>query len=40
METQIELSCDLGYLAEGVRDELLERLDFESRMLRNLIKRL
>ena len=40
LETQIELSRDLGYLDEAKRDELLEQMDFESRMLRNLIKKL
>ena len=40
LETQIEVSCELGYLEKTVRDGLLEKLDHESRMLRNLIKRL
>jgi four helix bundle protein len=40
LETQIELSCDLGHLSRAVLDELLEQMDFESRMLRNLIKKL
>jgi four helix bundle protein len=40
LETQIELSYDLDYLTDRVREELLEQLDFESRMLRNLIKKL
>ncbi len=40
LETQVELSRDLGYVSDIVRDELLEQLDFESRMLRNLIKKL
>ena len=40
LETQIELACDLGYLDATGRDQLLEQMDFESRMLRNLIKRL
>ncbi|MGB2986113.1 MAG: four helix bundle protein [Phycisphaerae bacterium] len=40
LETQVELSCDLEYLDEAVQNELLEQLDFESRMLRNLIKKL
>ena len=40
LETQIELSCELGFLKEEAAAELLEKLDFESRMLRNLVKRL
>ena len=40
LETQVELSCDLACLAEPERTELLEKLDFEARMLRNLIKKL
>ena len=40
LETQIELSCELGFLKQDTTAELLERLDFESRMLRNLVKRL
>jgi four helix bundle protein len=40
LETQIELSCDLQFCAEGARDELLEQMDHESRMLRNLVKKL
>jgi four helix bundle protein len=40
LETQIEVSADLKHLDPGTRGELLEQLDFESRMLRNLIKKL
>jgi four helix bundle protein len=40
LETQVEVAHDLGYLSIGDRDKLLEKLDHESRMLRNLIKRL
>ena len=40
LETQIEVAHDLGFLSIGDRDEVLEQLDHESRMLRNLIKRL
>jgi four helix bundle protein len=40
LETQMELACDLGYLDATERDQLLEQMDFESRMLRNLIKKL
>ena len=39
LETQAELSRDLGYVDEVARDALLEQTDFESRMLRNLIKK-
>jgi four helix bundle protein len=40
IETQIEVSGDLRYIDDTARDELLEQIDFESRMLRNLIKKL
>ena len=40
LETQVELCCDLGYLDAGIRGQLLERLDHETRMLRNLLKRI
>ena len=40
LETEIEVSDDLGYVDRSTRDRLLEQLDHESRMLRNLIKRL
>ena len=40
LETQIELSADLRYVDSATHDEVLEQLDFESRMLRNLIKKL
>ena len=40
VETQLEISCELGYCNSGTRDKLLESLDHESRMLRNLIKKL
>ena len=40
LETQIDISSDLGYLKRETRERLLEQLDHESRMLRNLIKRL
>ena len=40
LETQIEIGSDLGYLSVDVRDQLLEKLDHEGRMLRSLIKRL
>ena len=40
LETQIEVSLLLGYITQDVRDKTTEKLDHESRMLRNLIKRL
>ena len=40
LETQIELGCELGFMKAETAAELLEKLDFESRMLRNLVKRL
>lgn len=40
LETQIELSFELGYLPQDAASEILEKLDFESRMLRNLVKKL
>ena len=40
LETQVELSCDLQYVSPKVRDNLIEKLDHETRMLRNLIKKL
>jgi four helix bundle protein len=40
LETQIEIACDLEYMMIDERNKLLEILDHESRMLRNLIKKL
>ena len=40
LETQIEIACDLEYMMIVDRNILLENLDHESRMLRNLIKKL
>ena len=40
LETQIEVSLLLEYIGQSVRDKTIEKLDHESRMLRNLIKRL
>jgi four helix bundle protein len=40
LETQIEIAKELEYLNEKVKAFLLEKLDHESRMLRNLIKKL
>ena len=40
LETQVEIACDLKFIGLEGRDCLLEKHDHESRMLRNLIKRL
>ena len=40
LETQLEVSGELKYCDVPARDRLLEKLDHESRMLRNLIKKL
>lgn len=40
LETQVEISCDLGYLDQKSRDLMIEQLNHETRMLRNLIKKL
>jgi len=39
LETQIEISRELEYIDEQRKTRLLEKLDHESRMLRNLIKK-
>ncbi len=40
LETHVEIAHDLGFITGTGRDNLLEQLDHESKMLRNLIKRL
>ena len=40
LETQIEIAKELEYINEKSKNILLEKLDHESRMLRNLIKKL
>ena len=40
LETQIEIAVELKYMNEQRKAFLLEKLDHESRMLRNLIKKL
>ena len=40
LETQIEASFLLQYINQTIKNEGIEKLDHESRMLRNLIKRL
>ena len=38
LETQVEISSDLGEVERNIRDLMIEKLDHETRMLRNLIK--
>jgi len=38
--TRIEIAFELCYIDEAVKNKLLEAIDHESRMLRNLIKKL
>ncbi len=40
LETQIEIAAELKYMDEKQKAFLLEKLDHESRMLTNLIKKL
>jgi len=40
LETQVEISGELKYIDDEEKGILLEKLDHESRMLRNLIKKL
>ncbi|HCU24677.1 MAG TPA: four helix bundle protein [Deltaproteobacteria bacterium] len=40
LETQVELSFQLKYLLEKLKLSLLEKLDHETGMIRNLIKKL
>ncbi len=40
LETQIEIAAELKYLAAEAKGVLLEKLDHETRMLRNLVKKL
>jgi four helix bundle protein len=40
LETHVEITTDLQYLERKDRDRLIEKLDHETRMLRNLIKKL
>ncbi len=40
LETQIEIAAEIKYIDEQKKTCLLEKLDHESRMLRNLIKKL
>lgn len=40
METQLEIASELGYVNVKQKQELLDKIDHESRMLTNLIKKL
>ncbi len=40
LETHVEIAHDLKFLTAAEMNDLLEQLDHESKMLRNLIKRL
>lgn len=40
LETQTEVAYELGLLKEDPKKEILEKIDHETRMLRNLIKKL
>ena len=40
LETQVEISASLGLLSMSTKDNLLLKLNYESAMLRNLIKKL
>ena len=40
LETHVEIAQDLTFITVVQRDELLEQLDHESKMVRSLIKRL
>ena len=40
LETQVEVASDLRFINKVAKETLLEKLDHESRMIRNLIKKL
>ena len=40
LETQLEIAYELEYFKVEERDKILEHIDHETRMLRNLIKKL
>ena len=40
LETQIEIASELNYMSLETKSSLLENLDHETRMLRNLVKKL
>jgi four helix bundle protein len=40
LETQIEIASELAYMSAETKSSLLEKLDHETRILRNLVKKL
>jgi len=40
LETQIEISHELGYISPSIRENIINKITHESRMIRNLIKKL
>ncbi len=40
LETQVEISLELGYLKEALCGDIMEKIDYERRMLRKLIGKL
>lgn len=40
LETQLEISASLGFLSDQDKERLLQKLNHENAMLRNLIKKL
>ena len=40
LETQVEISFDLGFISEDKMKIILNKISFESKMLTNLIKKL
>ena len=40
LETQIEIASELAHMSAETKSSLLEKLDHEMRMLRNLVKKL
>jgi four helix bundle protein len=40
LETQVEIAAELEYLGANAKATILEKLDHESRMIRNMVKKL
>lgn len=40
LETQLEISLELGYIGSSEKQNLIAKLDLEQRMIRSLIKKL
>jgi four helix bundle protein len=40
LETQVEASCALNFITEEERNQMMDKIQHEARMLRNLIKKL